>query len=148
MSGERELAVLLRSMQPSLGKTVFVYCTFPQEQPAPAGLDPVMTFREAEGLTLVLPGEQAAAAGLAGAFPSRMITLGVHSALEAVGFLAEVTSRLAHAGISVNPVAAFHHDHLFVPADRAEEAMQALRELAESDDFARNGLHLQGGASI
>jgi hypothetical protein len=148
MSLERNLAVLLRSMQPLLQEGVFVFCTLPPGQSAPTGLDPMLTFREAEGLTLILTREQAAAAGLAGAFPSRMITLGVHSALEAVGFLAAVTSWLAREGIGVNPVAAFHHDHLFVPADRAEEAMQALRDLADSDEFARNGLRLQGGASI
>jgi hypothetical protein len=55
-----------------------------------------------------------------------MITLNVFSALDAVGFLAAVTARLANAGISVNPVSGFHHDHLFVPADRAEEAMRLL----------------------
>lgn len=148
MSGERNLAVVLRSMQPLLREGVFVIRTLSPGRAAPKGFDPVMTFRETEGLTLVLAREQATAAGLAGAFPSRMITLSVHSALDAVGFLAAVTLRLAREGISANPVAAFHHHHLFVPADRAEEAMQALRELAESDDFARNGLHLRGGASI
>ena len=56
--------------------------------------------------------------GLGGVFPCRLITLEVHSALDAVGFLAAVTARLAAEGIGVNPVAGFHHDHLFVPADK------------------------------
>jgi hypothetical protein len=30
------------------------------------------------------------------------------------------------AFISVNPVSGFYHDHLFVPVDRAEEAMRLL----------------------
>lgn len=98
-------------------------------RPVPAGLAPVMTFREAEGTTLVLRREEAEAAGLAGIFPSRLITLGVHSALDAVGFLAAVAQRLAREGIGVNPVAAFHHDHLFVPVDRAEDALRALADL-------------------
>ncbi|MEY9903549.1 hypothetical protein ABIA44_007723 [Bradyrhizobium sp. USDA 329] len=65
-------------------------------------------------------------------FPSRLITLTVHSALDAVGLLAAITARLAEAGISVNAVSAFHHDHLFVPADRADEAMAVLREMSKA----------------
>lgn len=68
--------------------------------------------------------------GLRQTFASRLITLTVHSALDAVGFLAAVTARLAETGISVNAVSAFHHDHLFVPADRAEDAMAVLREIS------------------
>lgn len=33
--------------------------------------------------------------------------------------------------MGVNPVSAFYHDHLFVPAERAEEAMALLLRLAE-----------------
>lgn len=69
-------------------------------------------------------------AGLNVSFRSRMITLEIHSSLEAVGFLAAITTRLAGAGMGVNPVSAFHHDHLFVPADRAEEALRLLEDLA------------------
>jgi hypothetical protein len=65
-----------------------------------------------------------------------MITLEVHSSLEAVGFLAAVTRRLAEARIGANPVSAFFHDHLFVPADRAEEAVTILEQLASD---ARGG---------
>jgi hypothetical protein len=59
-----------------------------------------------------------------------MITLTVHSALEGVGFLAAITARLSASGIGSNPVSAFYHDHLFVPADRADDAMRVLRELS------------------
>ena len=54
----------------------------------------------------------------------------VHSALEAVGFIARVATALADAGMGVNPVAGFYHDHLFVPEDRAEDAMTVLEGLA------------------
>jgi uncharacterized protein len=55
--------------------------------------------------------------------------LTVHSSLEAVGFLAAITARLAETGISVNAVSAFYHDHLFVPHDRADEALARLQEM-------------------
>ena len=59
-----------------------------------------------------------------------MITLEVASSLEAIGFLAAITAALARAGIAVNPVSAFHHDHLFVPEGHADEAMAILRAMA------------------
>jgi hypothetical protein len=89
-----------------------------------------MRFIEREGTTLILGESQAKAAGLAGTFRCRMVTLDIHSSLEAVGFLAAITAKLAAAGMGVNPVSAFYHDHLFVPAERAEEAMAILRQLA------------------
>jgi len=56
----------------------------------------------------------------------------VHSALEGVGLTAAVTSALADMGIACNVVAGFHHDHLFVPWQRREEALDALRRLSQT----------------
>ncbi|MDG2522377.1 ACT domain-containing protein [Caulobacter segnis] len=129
MAGITDLDHLIRSMEPVLQPNTYVFVSVPKLPPN-NGLEPVMVFREAEGVTLILEQAAASSAGLEGVFASRMITLSVHSSLEAVGFLAAITAKLAKAGMGVNPVSAFHHDHLFVPADRAEEAMTLLRELA------------------
>jgi hypothetical protein len=129
-AGETDLRTLLSGMRPRLQDGVFVFAILPVSAVVPAGIEPVMTFREEEGTTLILAEADAALAGMESGFRSRMITLEVHSSLEAVGFLAAITARLAAAGMSVNPVSAFHHDHLFVPADRAEEAMELLERLA------------------
>lgn len=129
MTGETDLARLLAGMRPERRPGSYVFATLPDGR-VPAGLDTVMRFREAEGTTLILTGDEAARAGLAGAFPCGWITLAVHSSLSAVGFLAAVTARLAEAGIAVNAVSAFHHDHLFVPVARADETMALLRDLA------------------
>lgn len=130
MAAERDLQVLLRGMKPELRPGIFVFCTIPANESIPAAVSPLLTFREQEGTTLVIPREEAEAAGLRYAFASRLITLTVHSALDAVGFLAAITARLAEAGISVNAVSAFHHDHLFVPVDRVDDAMAVLQELS------------------
>lgn len=92
-----------------------------------------MLFKEREGTTLVITQAVAKREGIAYEFPCRMITLNVHSALDAVGFLARITNQLAKFDLSVNPVAGFYHDHLFIPVNRAEEAMQALHELTNPD---------------
>ncbi|KJC44214.1 ribonuclease H [Bradyrhizobium sp. LTSP849] len=130
MTGERDLDALLRHMKPEMRPGIFVFCTIPPNEPIPASTSPLLTFREQEGTTLVILREEAEAAELRTAFASRLITLTVHSALNAVGFLAAITARLAEAGISVNALSAFHHDHLFVPADKADEAMAILQEMS------------------
>ncbi len=129
MTPVRDLQDLCRGMTPTMADGVYVYCTFSDFR-LPQALDPICTFRESEGLTAIVGRSQAEAAGVPYTFPCRLITLAVHSSLEAVGFLACITDRLAQAGIPCNAVAAFHHDHLFVPEARAAEALQVLHGLA------------------
>jgi uncharacterized protein (DUF1810 family) len=127
--GERNLDTLLHQMTPEVHPEVFAFCCFPDRQ-LPPGLTPVGTFHEAEGLTAIVPLQQAQALGLPHQFECRMVTLTVHSALDAVGFLARISAALAAQGIACNVVSAFHHDHLFVPQDKLEAAMQALKRLS------------------
>ncbi|MEU1813802.1 ACT domain-containing protein [Streptomyces aureoversilis] len=129
MAGERDLTKLLSGMRPVLNAGRYVYATVAGE--APAGVAPVVTVREPEGLTLVVRQEEADAAGLPYEYVAGWITLRVHSALEAVGLTAAVAQALAQADLSCNVVAGFHHDHLFVPYERAEEAVSLLEALAE-----------------
>ena len=131
MSAETNLDCLLQTMQPVLQPEEYVFCTLPSDTPVPTNLEPVGTFSESEGLTLIVTAAQATAAGLDGIYPCRMITLNVHSSLEAVGFLARITTHLAAHGLSVNPVSGYFHDHLFVPTERAAEAMRLLLELKQ-----------------
>jgi uncharacterized protein len=112
----------------SLG--IFVFCTLEGEKEFPAAIKPLLTFREQEGITLVIRLEEAENLGLGYQFASRLITFSVYSSLDAVGFLAAITARLAEAGISVNAVSAFHHDHLFVPGHRADEALSLLQSMS------------------
>ena len=130
MSGETDLNKLIASMRPELRDGTYVFVSMPVDGADPVGLGAVMSFREDEGVTMIVPDHAASAAGLMGVFPCRMVTLTVHSALDAVGFLAAVTTRLAAAGISVNAVSAFFHDHLFVPAERADETVEILSRMA------------------
>ena len=129
-AGETDLGVLLASMQPELLPGEFVYCTVPAAAGVPVGADPVVVVREPEGLTLVLARDDADRLGLAYEYVAAMVTLRVHSALEAVGLTAAVATCLTAAGLSCNVVAGFHHDHLFVPHERGAECVDLLRELS------------------
>lgn len=95
----------------------------------PGGIVPLATMREAEGMSVVCSQDDADAAGVDHTFPCARITLTVHSSLEAVGLTAAVAAALGEAGISANVVAGYHHDDIFVPWDRADDAMTALQEL-------------------
>ncbi len=137
MTGQTDLATLLASMTPELTHDVWVFATLPPGATIPPGVTPLMTYAEAEGLTLILRSDEAQATNLPHVFPSRRITLNIHSSLEAVGFLAALLPALAEAGIGVNPVSAYFHDHLFVPAERADEALALLRDVALKAATAR-----------
>ncbi|NEC07717.1 ACT domain-containing protein [Streptomyces sp. SID7909] len=129
MTAESDLRVLLSDLSPEPHPGRYVYTTVP-DGTLPGGVAPVVTVRESEGLTLVLPEAEAAAAGLTYTYVAGWITLRVHSALEAVGLTAAVSLALTDAGISCNVVAGFHHDHLFVPYERMGEAVTVLERLA------------------
>ncbi|MEU5658939.1 ACT domain-containing protein [Streptomyces sp. NPDC047737] len=129
MTGERDLRTLLHGMRPELNPGRYVFTVLPAAE-MPTGVTPVVTVTEREGLTLVVPEAQAVAAGLPYDFVAGWITLRVHSALDAVGLTAAVSLALTDAAISCNVVAGFHHDHLFVPHARADEAIRVLEALA------------------
>jgi len=126
---ETDLNRLLATMQPTLSPETYVFCSL-KDMDRLGALKPRMLFVEAEGLTLIIEREAALAEDLTFEFECRMITLNVHSALEAVGFLASVIPALADLGMGVNPVAGFYHDHLFVPADRAQDALRCLQSVS------------------
>jgi hypothetical protein len=130
MPGETNLKHLLMNMQPELLEEEFVYCSISPISVAQLDYLPRGVFHEAEGMTLIVEKSIADAEQLEYSFVARMITLNVHSSLEAVGFLAAISTELARAGISANVISALYHDHLFVPAVRAEEAMAILSKLS------------------
>lgn len=129
MSGELNLNKLLRTLSAQLVEGVYVFVTL-SDGSVPENTDCRMVFREAEGTTLVLLKTEAEAYGLDYEFPCRMITLEVHSSLEAIGFIAHIASELAKHDMGVNPVSGFFHDHLFVPDGREHDAMRILERIA------------------
>ena len=133
MSGLTDLAQLIASMDPVLEPGAYVFISRPGAAYGDgAELEPVASFAEAEGLTLVVPQRHADAHGLTYDGVFRRITLRVHSSLAAVGLTAAVAGALTERGISANVIAAAYHDHVFVPEGRAEEARDVLLALASS----------------
>ena len=133
MTGETNLQTLLASMSPKLDDTDWVFATVAEEEAISLLQQSIASFREAEGLTLVLPGSSSGDLESV-SMPMKRITLEVHSSLEAVGLTAAVAAALAEAGISANVVAAYYHDHIFVPKVSAERALAVLEALSTSAD--------------
>lgn len=124
-----DLDVLLGSLDPRLNDGVFVYSTVPFE--TDLSLMPVVfTFREDEGITIILRESEAIANGLPILFRAAWITLTVNSSLDAIGLTGAFADALGNAGISCNVVAGARHDHIFVPFDLANAAMKVLHDLS------------------
>ena len=129
MSGERDLARLLAALRVSARDGEFVFVGSATGDAALAAIAEA-SIRETEGVTYVLPRAQADARALGYDFIAAWLTLDVHSALDAVGLTATVSSVLAECGIPCNVLAGLHHDHLLVAADRRDDALAALERLA------------------
>jgi dihydrofolate reductase len=134
-----DLPGLLATIRPELQPGEYAFVTVDPDDGVPTGLTPVATVHEPEGTTLVVPLQQAQTCGLPVDFRCVWILLRVHSDLAAVGLTAAVATALADDHIACNIIAGFHHDHLFVPADRAGRALAALEALAHTRVAERSG---------
>jgi hypothetical protein len=131
MDGETNLARLLQSMEPQLWEGPLIFCSVDPATYESLKLSSVGMFREREGITLIVEQEQADRAHLPYTDLWACITLNVHSALTAVGFIAAISSKLAAAGLSVNPVSAYYHDHLFVLWAERERVLALLHQFTQ-----------------
>lgn len=66
----------------------------------------------------------------------RLITFTIELDFDLVGFMALVSSALADTGISILPLAAFSRDHILVPADQVDIALQTLERLKSAHQSA------------
>lgn len=129
MAAETNLDILLENMAPTMAEGEYVICSVDLDEHEGLAARALGTFVEAEGATIIVLREHADRLKLRYTFIARMITLQVHSSLNAVGLLAAVSAALAAHGIPANTVSAYYHDHLFVPADQAHAALQILQKL-------------------
>lgn len=131
MSGQKDLAILLQNMEPVLNTGAFVFCQIPINATIPDIADVLFFFREREATTLVLEKTIADNWQLEYSQIFSWITLNIHSSLEAVGLTAAFSEALTKENISCNVVAAYFHDHIFVPKIEEQKAMNALLTLTQ-----------------
>jgi len=113
-------------LKPRLQAGSYVFCTVQERDIAALDPAPLGLFREQEGITVIVLQETADGLNLSYDSVWSLITLTAHTELTAIGILASVSRKLADAGIPVNAVSACHHDHLFVPQERAQKALEIL----------------------
>lgn len=123
-----DLGQLLKSMEPVLIPGVFVFVSVKNAEEL-QGVKVIASIFEPEGYSAVIAEKDAIDLGLLVLFRAAWITLTVASDLQAVGLTAAFASVLGKAGISCNVVAGAYHDHLFVPLECADDAMEALKGL-------------------
>lgn len=132
MAVVRDSDAMIAGMSPALDTEIWHFCS--TNDRGTLGTTALACFEEEEGLSVILPASTAEAHGFDTAFPMARITLRVHSALDGVGLTAAVAGILAKAGIACNMVAAYHHDHAFVPWAQREEALSLLQALAQQGE--------------
>ena len=127
MNSARSLDQCLASMRVTRHGD-YAFCTFTQ---LPAAATPFAVINEDEFATAVVPVEQAKLfSGMKEPAPFTRITIEVATSLVAGDLTTAVTQQLTARSIPVNLIAGFHQDHIFVPAERAVEAITTLEEIA------------------
>lgn len=121
---------MIRGMNPVLTPGTFVYTTVAGIESVPDGVVIYSTVVEPEGISIVISREDAQHVGVIDPVELGWITLSVNSSLEGVGLTAAVSATLADDGIACNVVAGHHHDHLLVPIDQVDRAVELLSDLA------------------
>ena len=131
MSGEKNLEKLIASMNPVLAEDEYIFATFNSvDYQLLQSLEPIGTFHEREGLTVIVKKEKAEQFDIPYATVLKCITLNVHSSLDAVGLTAAFATKLTECNISANVVAGYYHDHIFISLQDADRALAALKQLA------------------
>jgi len=136
MKAEVRLEKLLQDMDPQMQDEIYVFCRIAETRLQDFLGDCLCIFREREGLSAILPQSLAAKEGLETSGGLRQITLQIHSSPDAVGLTAAVAGELAGAGISANVVAALGHDHVFVPQEKAQQALMLLRGISSRAQYS------------
>jgi hypothetical protein len=124
----QSVEAVLAALQPSLDDTVYLFVS--SATPLPQ-IEPFAMVREDQHFSYVVSEQQALQADLHGDYRCQRLELGVDTALALVGLIARVAAELALHDISVNPIAGQRRDHLFVPVNRANDALKVLNDVAE-----------------
>ena len=124
---EKNLKILLKNMNPVLEDKEYLYLTFSEEDFKKINIQEVkFFFREKEWITVILEKNNL--------YKNNdkiwsLITLQVHSSLDAIWFTAAFSEILKNNNISCNVVAGYFHDHIFVDKNDWENAVRILKNV-------------------
>ena len=131
MSGETNLEKILKNLDPYIVKESFIFMTSDAE---PTNLfktlNPIATFMEDEGLTLVITQHCADKNDIKYDSVFKCISLGVHSSLESYGLISTISNELTKSNISTNVFSGYFHDHIFVESNKVNKALKVISSIS------------------
>ena len=133
MPGQTDLKKILESIDPYLVDESFIFMTTDQSLSSISNtLNPIASFKENEGLSIVIT--QATADKNAITYDSvfSCISLGVHSSLESYGLISIISRELTQNNISTNVFSGYYHDHIFVQSGKADKALEIISKIGSS----------------
>tara|TARA_B110000014_G_C20088546_1_gene569629 strand:+ start:1199 stop:1603 length:405 start_codon:yes stop_codon:yes gene_type:complete len=129
-SGEEDLSIILANLNPEFLTEDYVFISLNNCSSDKLNqLNPIATFKEKEGITLVITEEKAKKDNFEYNLVFKCITLGVHSSLKSVGLIATISKLFLDNGISCNVFSGYFHDHIFVQNYLSKNAMKLLKDI-------------------
>jgi len=114
-------------LMPSVSDAPFVFVT--TKEKTSLSNQAILLFKEEKGTTMILPQQEAVKQGYNYDEIWAHISLGLESDLGMVGLTAKFSTALALENIPCNVVAAYYHDHIFVPYEMKNHATRILTSL-------------------
>lgn len=131
MSGETNLEKILKNLDPYIVKESFIFMTSDAEPTELfKTLNPIATFMEDEGLTLVITQHCADKNAIKYDSVFKCISLGIHSSLESYGLISTISNELTKSNISTNVFSGYFHDHIFVESNKANQALKVISSIS------------------
>ena len=124
---------MYKRQDPHLVDESFIFMTTDQSLSSISNtLNPIASFKENEGLSIVIT--QATADKNAITYDSvfSCISLGVHSSLESYGLISTISRELTQNNISTNVFSGYYHDHIFVQSEKADKALEIISKIGSS----------------
>jgi hypothetical protein len=117
----------MKKLNPFLNDGAYVFIKIADAEQIPQEF--VAVFKEAEGYTVILKENDLSKEKYKSVFRAAWITFAANTDLNDLGITAAFSKVLSENGISCNVFAPIHHDHIFVPFEQGQKALNLLKNI-------------------
>jgi uncharacterized protein len=125
MSGQKNLAEVIKSLKASCDNIEYGFAAV-QNNKISIDDQVFCTVKENEGFTIIADKKYFETNGIKYDCPFAKLTIETHTSLDLIGLTAVLSKKLADNNIPANIIAGYYHDHIFVPYELRQKAIDLI----------------------